>query len=41
MGRLDEESAWIERYRALWDARFEALDVVVEELKEKEQIDGR
>jgi DNA-binding transcriptional ArsR family regulator len=41
MGRLDEESAWIEQYRALWDARFEALDVVVEELKEKEQIDGR
>ena len=38
---LEEEAAWIERYRQLWDARFEALDKVVEELKRKEKADGR
>jgi DNA-binding transcriptional ArsR family regulator len=39
--RLEEEAAWIERYRQLWDARFDELDRVVEELKRKEQVDGR
>ncbi len=39
--RLDEETAWIERYRQLWDARFDELDKVVEELKQKEMVDGR
>jgi len=39
--RLEEETAWIERYRQLWDARFEELDDVVEELKRKEKADGR
>ena len=39
--RLDEETAWIERYHQLWDARFDALDEVVEELKRKEKVDGR
>jgi DNA-binding transcriptional ArsR family regulator len=39
--RLEEETAWIERYRQLWDARFDELDKVVEELKRKERIDGR
>jgi DNA-binding transcriptional ArsR family regulator len=39
--RLEEESAWIERYRQLWDARFDELDKVVEELKRKEKVDGR
>jgi DNA-binding transcriptional ArsR family regulator len=38
--RLDEEAAWIERYRQLWDARFDELDKVVEELKRKETIHG-
>lgn len=38
---LHEEAAWIERYRQLWSARFEALDNVLEELKQKEQRDGR
>jgi DNA-binding transcriptional ArsR family regulator len=27
---------WLERYRRLWDARFEQLDDIVEELKQKE-----
>jgi DNA-binding transcriptional ArsR family regulator len=39
--RLEEEAAWLERYRQLWAARFDALDKVVEELKRKEKIDGR
>jgi DNA-binding transcriptional ArsR family regulator len=39
--RLEEEAAWIERYRQLWDARFNDLDKVVEELKHKEKVDGR
>jgi DNA-binding transcriptional ArsR family regulator len=39
--RLEDETAWLERYRLLWDARFDALDDVVEQLKRKEQIDGR
>jgi DNA-binding transcriptional ArsR family regulator len=39
--RLQEETAWLERYRQLWDARFDELDKVVDELKQKEKIDGR
>ena len=39
--RLEDEAAWIERYRQLWDARFDELDKVVEELKRKEKVDGR
>ena len=39
--RLGEEAAWIERYRQLWSARFDALDEIVEELKGKEKVDGR
>jgi DNA-binding transcriptional ArsR family regulator len=39
--RLDEVAAWIERYRQLWDARFDELDKVVEESKRKERADGR
>ena len=37
--RLEEEAAWIEGLRQLWDARFDALDKVVEELKRKEKVD--
>ena len=39
--RLEEETAWIERYRQLWASRFDELDKVVEELKHKEMVDGR
>ena len=39
--RLEEETAWLERYRQRWDARFDELDKVVEELKRKEKVDGR
>src|SRR5215510_119300 len=38
---LSEVVSWIERYHQLWDARFDELDNVVEELKRKENIDGR
>ena len=39
--RLEEETAWLERHRQLWDARFDELDRVVDELKRKEKINGR
>jgi DNA-binding transcriptional ArsR family regulator len=39
--QLEEEAAWIERYRQLWGARFDELDKMVEELKRKERADGR
>jgi hypothetical protein len=38
---LEEEAAWIESYRELWEARFDALDDVVAELKRKEEASGR
>jgi len=38
---LAEEAAWIESYRQLWEARFDELDKVVEDLKRKEKVDGR
>jgi DNA-binding transcriptional ArsR family regulator len=39
--RMEEEAAWIESYRQLWSARFDALDEVVEEMTRKEKLDGR
>src|SRR5882724_1335041 len=39
--RLEQETAWIEEYRKLWASRFDELDKVVEELKQKEKVDGR
>src|SRR5213592_1098473 len=41
LSRLEQEAAWIERYHQLWEARFDELDKVVEELKRKEKVDGR
>jgi len=41
LSRLEEEAAWIDRYRQLWEGRFDELDRVVEELKRKERVDGR
>ena len=38
---LEEEAAWIERYRQLWAERFDELDILLEELKRKEQANGR
>jgi DNA-binding transcriptional ArsR family regulator len=39
--RLEDEMAWIERYRQLWDSRFDELGTLVEELQRKEKVDGR
>lgn len=39
--RLEEVAGWIQRYQQLWDARFSALDDVVEELQRRENSDGR
>ena len=39
--RLEDETAWIERYRQLWYERFDELDNVIGELKRKEKDDGR
>lgn len=41
VSRLQQEMEWIERYRQLWDARFDELDKIVEEIKLKEQSNGR
>ena len=39
--RLEAEAAWLEQYRQLWDARFDELDKVVEELTRKDKSDER
>ena len=39
--RLEDETAWIERYRRLWDARLDELEKVVEQLKRKEKGNER
>ena len=33
--RLEEEAAWIAAHHRVWEARFDALDEVVDELKHK------
>lgn len=38
---LEEEAAWIEQRRQLWEARFDALDEVVEDMKRKEKARGQ
>ena len=39
--RLEEEMEWLARYRQVWDARLEALDGVINELKRQEKTRGR
>jgi DNA-binding transcriptional ArsR family regulator len=39
--RLEEEAAWIEKYRQMWAARFDALDGILEDMKRKEKVNGR
>ncbi len=39
--RLDEVAAWIDSYHRLWDARFNELDKVLNNLQQKEQPNGR
>jgi DNA-binding transcriptional ArsR family regulator len=38
---LGEASAWLERYRASWEASFERLDAVLEELQSKPSVPTR
>jgi DNA-binding transcriptional ArsR family regulator len=38
---LEQEAAWIEDYRQRWEARFDALDEIVAELKARETENGR
>jgi DNA-binding transcriptional ArsR family regulator len=35
--RLGSEMAWIEKYKEIWDRRFDALEIIVQELKQKEE----
>src|SRR3984893_5741305 len=39
--RLQEATAWLEKYRQLWSARFDELDEVIENLKQRKKFDGR
>src|SRR3954462_4027641 len=39
--KLEEAAVWIDDYRQLWDARFEELDSIIDELKQKESKNGR
>lgn len=39
--RLEQEAAWIEQHRKLWNARFDALDEIVEDLNRKEKANAR
>jgi DNA-binding transcriptional ArsR family regulator len=38
---LEEEAAWIEGRRQIWNDRFDALEKVVEAMKRKEKADGK
>ncbi|ESQ88324.1 ArsR family transcriptional regulator [Asticcacaulis sp. AC460] len=38
---MAEEAAWIERHRQIWAQRFDALDEIVEELKQAERHHDR
>ncbi len=38
---LQDEAAWIDKHRRLWEARFEALDRLVEDMKRKEKRNER
>ncbi len=39
--RLEEETAWLARYRQRWDERFDELEKVVQELTQQEKRDDR
>jgi DNA-binding transcriptional ArsR family regulator len=35
--RLAEASKWLDKYRQLWEAQFQSLDTLLEEMKAKEK----
>ena len=39
--RLDEVAAWVDQYQQLWDRRYDELDKVIDEMKQRERSDGR
>lgn len=39
--RLADVDAWLERYRRIWEERFAELDLVLEELQQRETSDDR
>lgn len=41
VSRLEEETAWLENYRQLWAARFDALDQVIHQLQQQESCNER
>lgn len=38
---LREAASYLERYRELWEARFQRIDDLLDELKDKEKRNGR
>lgn len=38
--RLDDVVGWLDRYHRLWDARFDELDNIIGEIKQKEKARG-
>lgn len=38
---LQELEVWLERYRSLWEASYQRLDALLDELKTKEKKRGR
>ncbi|MGD0678616.1 MAG: metalloregulator ArsR/SmtB family transcription factor [Polyangiaceae bacterium] len=38
---LRELNSWLQRYRRIWEQRFEELDQLVEDLKEREKAHGK
>src|SRR6266853_1836520 len=38
---LAEATQWLERYRQIWEARFQRLDALLDEMKTLEQKSGR
>ena len=39
--RLKEVADWVERYRALWEQRFDRLETYLQQMKAKEKKHGR
>src|SRR6185312_10341805 len=39
--QLDEVTAWIDRYRQMWSARFDELDQVIEAMKQAKERAAR
>jgi DNA-binding transcriptional ArsR family regulator len=37
--RLAEANAWLERYRQIWEANFQRLDALLDEMKSRESKD--